>query len=52
MICIIICIGVDDIQGTPVPISNTVVKLNDVENTWSETAWEDRKTPMFFLYHN
>ena len=42
-------VGVDDIQGTPVPISNTVVKLDDAENTWLEAAWEDREMPTFFL---
>ena len=42
-------VGVDDIQGTPVPISNTVVKLDDAENTWLEAAWEDREMPTFFM---
>ena len=30
-------------EDTPVPISNTVVKLINAESTWLETAWEDRK---------
>ena len=30
-------------EVTPVPISNTVVKLINAESTWLETAWEDRK---------
>ncbi len=29
-------------EDTPVPISNTEVKLLSAENTWWETAWEDR----------
>ena len=32
-------------EGTPVPIPNTEVKLIRVENTWLETAWENRTTP-------
>ena len=32
-------------EGTPVPIPNTAVKLTSVENTWLETAWEDRTVP-------
>ena len=43
-------VGVDDAEGTPVPISNTVVKLGSAENTWLATAWEDRKTPTFFIF--
>ena len=42
-------VGVDDAEGPPVPISNTVVKLGSAENTWLATAWEDRKTPTFFM---
>ena len=34
--------GVNDGEVPPVPIPNTVVKLIYVENTWRETAWEDR----------
>ena len=26
-------VGVDDVEGTPVPIPNTVVKLNGAEDT-------------------
>ena len=29
-------------QGTPVPIPNTEVKLRSADNTWRETAREDR----------
>ena len=38
-------VGVYDIEGPPVPIPNTVVKLNRAENTWWVTAREDRSTP-------
>ena len=34
----------DSYEGSPVPISNTVVKLVNAESTWLETAWEDRKS--------
>ena len=40
-----IIVGVYDIEGPPVPIPNTVVKLNRAENTWWVTAREDRSTP-------
>ena len=40
-----ILVGVDDVEGPPVPIPNTVVKLNSAENTWLEAAREDRSTP-------
>ena len=42
-------VGVINVEGPPVPIPNTEVKLNSAENTWSETAWEDRSTPTYFL---
>ena len=42
-------VGVDDAEGTPVPIPNTVVKLSGAENTWLATAWEDRGMPTFFI---
>ena len=32
-------------EGTPVPIPNTEVKLTRVDNTWLETAREDRTVP-------
>ena len=35
-------VGVDYDEGPPVPISNTVVKLVCADNTWLETAREDR----------
>ena len=37
--------GADGDEATPVPIPNTEVKLVSVENTWLETAWEDRAAP-------
>ena len=40
-----ITVGVYDIEGPPVPIPNTVVKLNRADNTWWATAREDRSTP-------
>ena len=40
-----IIVGVYDIEGPPVPIPNTVVKLNRAENTWWVTAREDRSLP-------
>ena len=38
-------VSVDNVQGTPVPIPNTEVKLNGANNTRLETAREDRETP-------
>ena len=38
-------VGVDNAEGPPVPISNTVVKLTGAENTWLATARENRLTP-------
>ena len=38
-------VGVDGDEGTPVPIPNTEVKLISVEDTWLETARENRKMP-------
>ena len=35
-------VGVDDGEGTPVPIPNTEVKLTRVEDTWLVTARENR----------
>ena len=31
--------------GTPVPIPNTKVKTQSAEDTWWETAWENRWLP-------
>ena len=36
-------------EVTPVPISNTVVKLLCADDTWWEAAWESRTLPVFFL---
>ena len=38
-------VGVNDDEGPPVPIPNTEVKLVRANNTWLETAREDRSTP-------
>ena len=38
-------VGVDDAEGPPVPIPNTEVKLSGAENTWLETARENREMP-------
>ena len=38
-------VGVDGDEGTPVPIPNTEVKLISVEDTWLETARENREMP-------
>ena len=35
-------VGVDDGEGTPVPIPNTAVKLTRADNTWLEAARDDR----------
>ena len=42
---LIYIVGVDDAEGPPVPIPNTVVKLSGAENTWLEAARENRETP-------
>ena len=39
-------VGVYDGEDPPVPIPNTVVKLAGAENTWLETARENRETPI------
>ena len=38
-------VGVDDGEGTPVPIPNTAVKLISAENTLVVTPREDRAMP-------
>lgn len=38
-------VGADDIEGPPVPISNTEVKLKCAQDTWLVTAWENRLMP-------
>ena len=38
-------VGEIDAEGPPVPIPNTEVKLCRAENTWLETAREDRYSP-------
>ena len=50
-------------EDTPVPISNTEVKLPSADDTWWETAWESRTLPvwlkrnhnlwfLFYIYRN
>ena len=34
-------------EATPVPISNTVVKLLSADDTWGVTLWEIRTSPLF-----
>ena len=38
-------VGVDYDEGSPVPIPNTEVKLISAEDTWLETARDNRKMP-------
>ena len=38
-------VGVNDGEGPPVPIPNTEVKLTRAEDTWLETARENRSMP-------
>ena len=38
-------VGVNDVEGTPVPIPNTEVKLDDAEDTWLVTAWKNKEMP-------
>ncbi len=35
-------------EDTPVPISNTVVKLSSADDTWRAAAWESRTSPVFY----
>ena len=45
-------VGVDGIEGTPVPIPNTEVKLNYAEDTWVVTPRENRKMPTPIFLHS
>ena len=38
-------VGIADVEGTPVPIPNTEVKLNSAEDTWAAAPRKNRKTP-------
>ena len=38
-------------EVTPVPISNTEVKLLSADDTWWEAAWESRTLPVFLRLH-
>ena len=40
-------VGVDYDEGPPVPIPNTEVKLISAEDTWLETARDNRKMPTY-----
>ena len=40
--------GGDGEEATPVPISNTEVKLFSVDGTAWETVWESRTPPVLF----
>ena len=37
-------------EVTPVPISNTEVKLFSADDTWWEAAWESRTLPVLWLH--
>ena len=37
-------------EATPVPISNTEVKLLSADDTWWEAAWESRTLPVLWLH--
>ena len=45
-------VGVNDGEDPPVPIPNTVVKLAGAENTWLETARENRAMPTLLFLKN
>ena len=51
-VCTYNIVGVDDVEGTPVPIPNTEVKLYSAENTWLATARENRKMPTYIFLHS
>ena len=42
--------GVDDGEEPPVPIPNTEVKLTCAEDSWLETACENREMPASLFY--
>ena len=41
--------GEDGMEGPPVPIPNTEVKLHHADDTWRATAWKIRYLPALFL---
>ena len=45
-------VGADGIEGPPVPIPNTEVKLDRAENTWLETAREIRAVPTHIILNS
>ena len=48
----LITVGIADVEGTPVPIPNTEVKLNSAENTWVAAPRENRKMPTYKAEYN
>ena len=40
--------GEDGMEGPPVPIPNTEVKLHHADDTWRATAWKIRYLPASF----
>ena len=44
-------VGVDDVEGPPVPMPNTEVKLNGAEDTWMVTSRKNRKMPTYKSSH-
>ena len=44
--------GDDSEEDPPVPIPNTEVKLFSVEDTWLETARENREMPTHIFLHS
>ena len=44
--------GEDGMEGPPVPIPNTEVKLHHADDTWRATAWKIRylPAPLFFSF--
>ena len=45
-------VGLFYVQGPPVPIPNTVVKLLSAEDTRLEATWENRSRPTFLFLHS
>ena len=45
-------VGAYSVEVPPVPIPNTEVKLNCVDNTWLATAWEDKTVPALTFLHS
>ena len=45
-------VGIDDAEGTPVPIPNTEVKVGGAENTWPVTARKNREMPTLIILNS